>query len=249
MLSYIVIKEIVGLNTVCLEKGSCVQIQQRKSFGLSFCVEGYLTFEYQGKTFVSDPNHAVLLPQGASYCHTAHKSGVYPVINFTCDGIENDFLSIPLESVKPLWTAYQRIKRLRNDAQYRLLIIALMYELLHSLPVNASADGEMREIKKCVDTNLHDPSLNNQMLADTLCLSESYFRKKFLKAMGMSPRQYILHQRILRAENLLAEGTMPVAAVAEACGFASVYHFSRAFHQRVGLTPTQYAARHRTLEI
>jgi AraC-like DNA-binding protein len=44
-----------------------------------------------------------------------------------------------------------------------------------------------------------------------------------------------------RAKQLLTDGMLTVSAIAEQCGFSSVYHFSRAFKQTTGLSPTAYA--------
>jgi len=249
MFNEIVIQEIIGLNTVSLAKGSSVNIVNRKCFGLSFSIEGHLIFEHDGKAYVSDPGHAVLLPQGASYCHTALRDGIYPVINFACEGIEAKFVSIPVKTVKPLWAAYQRMKQLQNDTQSRLLLLAMLYELFHMLQRDTVENRGVQKFTACIRDHLQDPMLNNHMLANMLHVSESYFRKKFLQAVGMSPRQYILQERLEQGKRMLSEGRMSVKTVAEACGFASVYHFSRAFHQRIGMSPTEYAQKYRVFEI
>ncbi len=74
-------------------------------------------------------------------------------------------------------------------------------------------------------------------------------RKLFLKQYKLTPKQYILQMRIQKAKQLLEESPFTVAAISEKCGFSNPYHFSRAFKQRTGLTPTQYAAQNRFYEI
>ena len=59
----------------------------------------------------------------------------------------------------------------------------------------------------------------------------------------MTPKQYICSIRLRRARQLLAESRMPIGAVAAECGFASLYHFSRAFHEASGISPSEYRAR------
>lgn len=53
----------------------------------------------------------------------------------------------------------------------------------------------------------------------------------------------------LRSVFLLSGSYASVAAVAESCGFGSVYHFCRAFKQHTGCSPTEYNRRNRRLEI
>ncbi len=51
------------------------------------------------------------------------------------------------------------------------------------------------------------------------------------------------------AKQLLTDAFLTVTAVAEACGFCSVYHFCRVFKERAGMTPTQYARHNKASRI
>lgn len=55
-----------------------------------------------------------------------------------------------------------------------------------------------------------------------------------------SPMDDLISERIDRARWLLRNEPISVTAVAERCGFASIYHFSRTFKKRVGSSPTQF---------
>ena len=59
---------------------------------------------------------------------------------------------------------------------------------------------------------------------------------------------YIVKQ-LPQAKQMLVDTPFTVTAIAEECGFSSVYHFCRAFRQRTGKTPTQYAAENRTYQL
>lgn len=55
------------------------------------------------------------------------------------------------------------------------------------------------------------------------------------------PASALLQDRVLfEARRLLAETKMPVKAVSEALGFTSPAYFTRAFHERTGMTPTAF---------
>jgi AraC-like DNA-binding protein len=96
-----------------------------------------------------------------------------------------------------------------------------------------------------LEANLSDPTLDNEMLAKQANISEVYFRQLFLKQFGITPRQYIINARIAKAKQLLSSGNKKISAVAEECGFQSVYHFCRCFKDRCGMTATEYASLNR----
>ena len=71
-------------------------------------------------------------------------------------------------------------------------------------------------------------------------VSEVYFRRLFLNAYGISPKEYIIQKRIEYAKTLLSSGDFSVSEVGSLCGYAEPCHFSREFSKRVGISPVQY---------
>jgi transcriptional regulator GlxA family with amidase domain len=57
----------------------------------------------------------------------------------------------------------------------------------------------------------------------------------------MSPAQYHLSLRIQQARYLLANSELPIKEIAIGLGFCSIYHFSRLFKEKTGVTPGNYA--------
>ena len=69
------------------------------------------------------------------------------------------------------------------------------------------------------------------------------FCRRFQRAMGVSPRDYVAGLRFERARELLAESRMPVDDVAAKLGYADRSAFTKAFRARSGLTPAAYRTR------
>ena len=107
----------------------------------------------------------------------------------------------------------------------------------------------MVSVIEYIEKNLSDPLLSNAQLAKQVGFSEVYLRKLFLKHYGTTPKQYILDIRLQKAKQLLAETPFSVTAVAEECGFSSVFHFCRAFKQKTGMTPSEFSKRYHIQEI
>lgn len=69
-------------------------------------------------------------------------------------------------------------------------------------------------------------------------ISPAQLRRQFRTHLQTTPREWLRRERILLAQDLLLRPGARVAAVAEACGFADIYHFSREFRRTVGLPPS-----------
>lgn len=226
-------------------------MDNRSSFGLSFCQSGKITYCMNGKEFISDPEHVVLLPQGGNYRLRRDESGIFPTINFLCNGLPVDEVrSIPLANPEACLKICNKLQELFlfNKSRYR--IYSCFYELLDMVfGSGAQDDHPLAGVIEYVERNISDPLLSNEQLAKQIGFSEVYLRKLFLKYYNTTPKQYILDIRLQKAKQLLTDTPFSVTAIAEECGFSSVFHFCRAFRQKVGMTPTEYSKRYRIYEI
>lgn len=68
----------------------------------------------------------------------------------------------------------------------------------------------------------------------------SYFRKMFKKYTGVSPAQYHLQLRIIRAKELLVSTDKTISEIAFQLGFQNIYHFSMLFKKKVGVNPSEF---------
>jgi transcriptional regulator GlxA family with amidase domain len=74
-------------------------------------------------------------------------------------------------------------------------------------------------------------------------LSERTFVRRFTRATGMSPLDYVHALRLEEAKQILETQDLPVEAVALEVGYQDNGFFGRMFRQRVGMTPGQYRRR------
>ncbi len=101
------------------------------------------------------------------------------------------------------------------------------------------ADDFVQRISSHVFQHL-DSALAIDDLARQVALSPSRLRARFKEEVGISLGVFIRRTRVHRACALLHSTNHPVAEIAEACGFSSVYSFSRTFRQAVGKSPTAF---------
>ncbi|WP_454726557.1 MULTISPECIES: helix-turn-helix domain-containing protein [Cupriavidus] len=104
-------------------------------------------------------------------------------------------------------------------------------------------EARMRRLAEFVDAHLHDPELCAQRLAAVLNVSRRTLYNLFREA-GLTPHAYILSRRLRQAARRLSgEPGRTITEIAFALGFADAAHFSRVFHGRFGMSPSQWRQR------
>lgn len=246
----ITVTDICELFTVSSPGGKSEKIHNRKSYGLSFCSEGKITYTINGKNAVCDENHAVILPKDQSYSLYGNKTGIFPVINFMCkDFLCDEVISLPIQNSDTYIKDFEKMKALSIFEENRAKIMSVFYNMLHRLSMESSLRNVIIPAIKYLERSYQNPKLSNAELAEKCNISEVYFRRIFAEAYKTTPKQFIVDIRINKAKQLLSDGFLKVGAVAEQCGFSNQYHFCRLFKKKTGLTPTEYMEQNRTNKI
>ncbi|MFN2329641.1 MAG: helix-turn-helix domain-containing protein, partial [Chromatocurvus sp.] len=68
------------------------------------------------------------------------------------------------------------------------------------------------------------------------------FTRRFRRATGMSPLQYVMQLRVSEAKSLLLQSNLDINEITWRCGWQSASLFSRQFRLRVGMSPRDYRA-------
>jgi AraC-like DNA-binding protein len=103
----------------------------------------------------------------------------------------------------------------------------------------AEGQQELLAVLHYIDKHLDQP-LNNSRLAEIALASESRFIRRFREATGRTPGRYVQDRRLRRAAELLVSTDQSIDQIAESCGFANRYYFTRVFAQRMGCPPARY---------
>lgn len=223
-------------------KGVPYEMVARKQWGLCVCISGQISFRIKGQRVVSDPTHAVLLPQGLTYTIYPDKESLTYVINFCCDAPKTDTIQVlNLRNTQEIIKNCEKLKKQYQSAANRFRVFGMLYRLLADIyDQQQPRHNLLSKAMEYMEKNLSDPNLSNEVLARQAGISEVYFRKLFQAHYGTTPKQYILNLRIQKAKQLLVESPFSVSAIAEECGFSSVYHFSRVFKEKTGASPSRF---------
>ena len=77
-------------------------------------------------------------------------------------------------------------------------------------------------------------------MAEVVGMSQYYFSKLFKMSTGTTPHQYVMRQRIERAQELLRDGNNALVEIATQVGFETQSHFTSVFRRLVGITPKKF---------
>jgi AraC family transcriptional regulator len=98
---------------------------------------------------------------------------------------------------------------------------------------------KLRTIQEYVESHL-EQDLGLVQLAAVVRMNVDSFLRAFRQSTGTTPYQFILRQRILRAQALLRVREIGIRDVSTRCGFRAQGSFTRAFHRLTGTTPRHY---------
>lgn len=131
--------------------------------------------------------------------------------------------------------------------------LAMVYCRLNGiglLPDEAATAGRgVRESAMVDEVRLFlDEHITEQLTIADLCarfrIGQTTLCRAFRREVGQSIMDYFIDCKLLEAKRRIARGEKSFTEIAEELGFSSINYFSKLFHRRVGITPTEYS--HRT---
>ncbi|MDQ0062306.1 response regulator [Paenibacillus harenae] len=107
-------------------------------------------------------------------------------------------------------------------------------------------DHSMLQIDKAkayVRRHYMDPELSLKTVCRHVSMSASYFSTLFKTHMGKTFVEYVIHERMEKAKELLKLTNMRSYEIAYAVGYSDPQYFSSAFKKHTGDTPTEFRGR------
>lgn len=104
---------------------------------------------------------------------------------------------------------------------------------------DAWLENSLRLLGDCGPTGWPTP----QEVAGQVGLNYENFRKRFVQLTHESPGRYQKRRRLEWACAAIYHGESSLKQIADTLGFCDVFHFSKAFKQEIGFTPSDYRRR------
>lgn len=148
------------------------------------------------------------------------------------------------------------VDELRNSSSAGHLYVdslatALIVQLLRNFSAPESqvvpcegglSDRQMLQVADYVNEHLAQ-EIKISELAQLTRMSHFHFSRLFKQALGISPHQYVIEQRVEKAKQLLKQSQLAIMEIAMLCGFSSHSHLGKCFRQYTRMSPKQYRER------
>lgn len=225
----------------------------RQNHGFLYVVEGVAVYsDKKGCIIQATAGDVLYLPKGSYYLMKAEKAPAKTMlINFFLfDNCGNELflaekpIRIKCGAGDAVAELFCKLCRVFSSSSNQLVIKADFFELFRLL----AAQNVMRENISPVMTALDhinenlDRNIKIPFLAELCAMSESSFRREFTKLLSMSPKKYIMEQKINKAKQMLLCDELPIKEIWLKLGFCDLAHFCKIFKEAVGVTPAQYKA-------
>lgn len=122
-------------------------------------------------------------------------------------------------------------------AYYQQLSILLTQTVANG--ENDSRNRTILQVKAFIKSNLHR-SLSLNEIANAVNYNSTYLSRLFHQITGESISQYIIREKIAKAEDYLAHSSESIQNIAEKLGFESSQYFSLVFKKNTGLSPRDF---------
>jgi AraC family transcriptional regulator len=242
-------------------------LEQHCSFSISYVRRGSFGCVTRGRSFELVAGSFLLgRPDDEYLCTHEHHPHGDECLSFHFDAALLDTLGLPAQvwlsgALPPLAELGVLAERAQAAAEGRSdldlseagTLLAGRYLHLASgkplPPISVTSRDRRRAVRVALwlDAHAHEP-LDLEQVARESGVSTFHFLRLFARVTGVTPHQYLVRARLRRAARLLAQGTLPVGAIAYEVGFGDLSNFVRTFHRAAGHAPRDFrhaAARYR----
>ncbi len=230
-------KSFINSNHTAIMKG-------RFAAGIIVVLCGKIRFDFEDISIECDKDHAIFIPQGASYSFFCSEYAESLLFNFKT--LSDDFSPAEIKGINHSVAEeyHRRISNLTSKVHPSIhLIMGAFYEFMsYIFPIEEKIDNAEEFVinaEKIISKNFSNPKFNIEDLANEINISNVYLRKLFVRYRNMPPSKYITKIRMEKAKLFLTE-SKSVSETALMVGYSDIYQFSRAFKNHTGLSPTNY---------
>ena len=245
MIDNLIIDDVISVYEGEFKPGYIKRTEPRQCDGFCLYLEGEADYIFGEETLTVKEGDVLFLPEDGEYNiavkeQSSHicidfsfvEKGLKPYVFHNVKGSKPEFYKFYYNWVNTSPTKIPRAFELINRI-YCQLIGSKERKYSKSLEIfNRAIEIILKRYK--------EPSFTVESLAESLNISTVHLRRIFSHQVDKSPIKYINDIRFEQAKALLNTSNLTVGEIAMSIGFTDQFHFSKAFKNAVGLSPTEY---------
>jgi AraC-like DNA-binding protein len=231
-----------------------------------YCAEGNGWITYKNEKFALSRNHAFIIEAKETHSYGAEDTNPWSIYWFHFRGenvpmfaslmgkiihIEDSYKSRLGDRFLLFEEMYQNLEMGYSPENLEYTSFCLMHFLASIKYVNQYSEiknvKEADVVQKCIlfmKDNL-EKKVVLEDIAQHAGYSSSHFGTLFAERTSYSPMEYYNQLKIQRACSYLQFSDLKIKEIAFRLGYYDPFHFSKAFHSEMGITPSEYRKRYK----
>ena len=111
--------------------------------------------------------------------------------------------------------------------------------------ISEEDDIFMRKLLAFVDENIGNGNVGVDEMASATAMSRSSLNRRMKVLLGVTPADFLKEARMKRACQQLLTTSRSINDIAYSYGFSDPKYFSKCFKASVGMSPSEYRAKHK----
>ena len=236
--------------------------EQHLAYSVTLVERGVFTYRSPVGQAVLSPGWLMLANEGEGYtCSHEHNDGHgddCAVLGISAErmdelqsalGRRNTRKVFPRASLPPMPRVAGLLKTLLADGDEGFALeetaLAVVGAVQHTLNEASASSPAAPQSERALAAARHIEShatepLSLDEVAAAVGLGSFHLMRTFRHSMGITPHQYLIRMRLLRAVELLRDSALPVTSVAYEAGWADLSNFIRTFQREIGCSPRDF---------
>ena len=200
-----------------------------------------------GRTWEMDAGQVFLIPPFTRFSTRSEQKFRHFFIHFEAsapfDRVQRGILTFPSRKIREF---FRRLDSKTIPESFPALLHELICHYLGLIPQEQFADPgtsildpRIQRAAELISAHMKRP-LSNRELSRKACMNLNDFYHRFRQGLGVSPKQYLLASRMEIAREKLLHTACALDEIAEQCGYADRFQFTKAFRKFFGLPPATY---------
>lgn len=243
----LIITKFYSINHTLSVTGSSNTRKDRSSWAIVYKYDGETSYKTKKQTIVANNSHIAILPKGSTYRWLCVKTGHFYIVEFDCNFLSKELYLCKIKNPEIILNLLENIMSEKNNfgPLSNLKILQLLYNLLSIILEEDKEKDTNSKLEIIMPALIYmktsiKQKITNEELATVCNISTSYFRRLFTEIFNEAPLQYLIGLRMKKAKELLQSDFTSITDIAKEVGYDDIYHFSKLFKQKNGMSPLNY---------